>query len=115
MENEKYQQHQFYNTNDLSLSEKRVILREAKEKCFKWWVDDLPGMARRKIEMSFKDILKKLDSSCHFVIIHRKGYSDPWFLEIGFTTMKEKTYYLWICCDEEHIPFFIKKYKLKPK
>ena len=65
--------------------------------------------------MSFEDILKKLDSSCHFFIIHRRGHSTPPFLEIGFKTMKERTYFLWIRCSDEHVSFFVDKYLLKLK
>jgi len=118
----KYYPDIFYNTSSLLMGEKRIILHEAKEKCFNWRVDDQPSWTRREIKMPFANILKKLKKSCHFVIIHRRGYdnwkkdhySHHWCLEIGFSeTRGTNHHFLWILCEEEHLSHFIKKYNLK--
>lgn len=109
------------------------ILRDAKEKSFRWWIDHLPGMARERIDMPFEEVLKYLhiEKPVHFVIIHRRGWegfkpdnSNEWCLEIGFCTLARKNkldttkidiqgdLYLWILLDESHLDYFIKEYNL---
>jgi len=110
------------------------ICRDAKDKCFNWWVDHQPGWTRKKIEMDFDEVLKYLyTEKIHFSIIHRRGYEswntedswDKWHLEIGFCTMARKNtlpttdidikgdLFLWIELNEQYIPYFIEKYKLE--
>jgi IS4 transposase len=109
----------FYHTKQLSIKRKKELLNEAKEKCFRWSVDKNELWVRVPVEMSWEDILAKLDKSCHFVFIHRKGYEedqhggDRWLLEIGFSTMAGvPDYYLWVDLDEKEIPYFVEKYQL---
>ena len=122
-----YSQHVFYTSKSLGLKKKKAILEDAYQKCYEWWVDELDcsiSYTRRKIEMSFVEIMKMLDKKSHFVIIHRRGFTpedqnniqDPyrWYLEIGFCTMvPEVNHYLWIQCEQDLLPYFIEKYKLK--
>ena len=121
-----YEQDIFYETRTLSIEQKKDLLLFAKENSTKWWVDFLDARkswAREKIEMSFDDILLKLDQDCHFVFIHRRGFKTPkgkplsdceYTLEIGFSTMKgEPTYYLFIFCDEKNLSKFLTKYHLE--
>lgn len=112
----------FYKTSNLTVDEKIQLCKDGIEKSYKWWVDVLkPGkMAREKIDMSLNDILSKLDETCHFVIIHRRGYTSwnepdsifKWHLEIGFSTMYGVTNYLFIEVNESEIPYFVDKYRL---
>lgn len=109
------------------------ILRDAKDRCFKWWVDHLPTWQRQRIDMPFEEVLKYLhiEKPVHFVIIHRRGWEDfrpkdskEWCLEIGFCTLARKNklpttkidiqgdLYLWILLDESHLDYFIKEYNL---
>jgi len=114
----------FYRTEHLSLPQKEEICREAKERSYEWWVDELIRTQRQKIEMEFDEILKKLyeDDYLHFVIIQRRGYEnwkDPecffanhsWCGEIGFVA---NSFYLWIYMKTEELDYFIEKYKLTP-
>lgn len=114
----------FYNVSDFSLEKKEQLCREAKEKCYEWWVDELVGIQRQRIRMGFEEMMKKLYDKGfhHFVFIHRKGYEDwkdpkcswsnhSWCLEIGFVSGIN---YLWIYLKEEEIPYFVEKYNLKP-
>ena len=72
-------------------------------------------------KMNWEDIMAKLDKSCHFVFIHRKGYDEhgsevgsEWFLETGFCTMaKHPEYFLWVNCDQKEIPYFVEKYNFQ--
>jgi len=107
----------FYNTRHLTLAKKRKILKEAKNLSYDWWVDTRTdkSWSRQKIEMSFDDIMKKLDKECIFRIIHRwiDFKTEKPYLEIAFCTMKGMSYYLWICLDLTHLNYFIKNYHLK--
>jgi hypothetical protein len=121
---EDYEQDVFYNTQELTLEQKKEILEDARKLSFDWHVDVLDARkswARQKIEMSFEDILKKLDEYCHFVFIHRKGFlgasgkalSGEYQLEIGFSTIiGDPSYFLFIHCDEKKLSKFLKKYHL---
>lgn len=115
----------FYKIEHLSLEQKEEICREAKDRSYEWWTDELVGFKREKIEMEFDEMLEKLhnDDFHHFVIIERRGYEDwkdpeciwanhSWCGEIGFTS---GIYYLWIYMKTEELDFFIKKYNLKPR
>jgi hypothetical protein len=70
--------------------------------------------------MSFEDVMKKFDMSCHYVIIHRKGYEYKpqhemwkWKVEIGFSTMRgAPSYYLFLFLEESELAYFLEKYKL---
>jgi len=116
----------FYDTSTFTLSDKISICKWAKRRSFQFIVDELDctvSWCRKIVDMSFNDILKKLDDSSHFCIIHRKGYEYKknvgnrcWNLEISFRTMGKfdfKDYFLWIYCDEKYVPDIIKKFKLE--
>jgi len=107
----------FYDINNLALDKIIELLNEAKKISYDWWVDVLDvniSFARQKIEMSFKDVLKRIDDNTHFVFIHRKGHP-AWEhrLEIGFRTMEAKDHFLFIYVDKEKERYFIDKYGLK--
>lgn len=75
----KYERDIFYDHAHLSNKQKIELFYDAKEQSYEWWVDILDcekSIARQKIEMSFEDIIKKFGKGSHFVIIHRKGYSE---------------------------------------
>ncbi len=116
-----YENHIFYDVKHLSLKEKKKICVDAKKRCYDWRVDILDcnrSWRRQAVKMPFKEILKKLTNSCHFVIIHRRGYKNDifnkWYLEIGFCELSgNPEHFLWIFCEESEIDYFIKKYNLK--
>jgi hypothetical protein len=123
-----YHSHDFYIFDEMGLKQKRIILEDAYSKCYTWWVDKLDcsiSWSRQKTEISFDEIIKMLDKKCHFTIIHRRGFYPKdqnnkddysrWYLEFGFNTMTPISYYLWIKCEQELLPYFIEKYKLKLK
>ena len=97
--------HNFYPTQRLSLEQKKKICEWAKENSYKWCVDQLDcskSFMRQPVEMSFEDIMAKLDDTCHFVIIHRNLGSED-YLEVGFSTMVEQVdYFLWIFLDKKY-------------
>lgn len=105
----------FYKPHSLSLATRKKIIREAFEVNFEWWVDDCPGWTRRRIEMSFEDIMKKFDQECHFVVIERRGFDPNEYKgEVGFCTLKGNDHYLWIHLSVENLNEIVKKYQLKP-
>ena len=102
--------HTFYETSNLSLDEKLNLFRKAKEKCVHWWVDVLDcskSFARQRIEMSFDDILQKLNDDAYVTVIHRRNpVGTTEYLEIGFGTMTSLNYFLWVILDIEHLEEF---------
>ena len=106
----------FYDTIKLTLKQKNNLLIEAKKLSYEWWVEILDctkSFHRKKIEMLFDEILIKLTNKSHFVIIHRKINEE--MLEIGFSTMEDPSYFLWIYCHIEHLKYFIEKYNLNER
>lgn len=85
-----YQKRQ-YNTEGLTLSEKRELLLASKALCGHWWVDELDcskSLARKKIEMDFEQALEHLSESCHFCVIEREGFLNrEAYIEVGFSTI----------------------------
>ena len=116
----------FCNTDNRPLKQKIEILEWAKEHCFEWCVDILDcskSWARKRIEMSWEDIMKKFDEKAYLVVIHRRGYEnwkgkDPyrWCLEVGFRESNPgPEHFLWIYCDEKYVEEIRKKFKLTTK
>jgi len=122
-----YEQDIFYDIDELTLDQKRDLLKDAHKVCLSWNADVLDcrkSWSRETIEISFEDILKKLDDDSHFVFIHRKGFlgasGDPlpgeYQLEIGFRTMRnDPDYYLFIFCDQKKLSKFLTKYHLEKR
>lgn len=92
-----------YNTYNLTLLQKISILNRAKEKCIRWWVDELDcykSFHRRPIYMSFEDIMAKFDQQAIFNIVYRKIED---CIEISFRSthidVRDPEYFLWIVLD----------------
>jgi len=109
-----YQQDIFYKVDSLSLEKKKSILELAKKLSYEYHIDKLDcsiSWARRQIDMSFEEVMKKFGDSCHFVVILRKGFDCHENKgEIGFSTMTGIDYYLFIYLTEENLEKIIKKY-----
>ena len=110
----------FYNTKDLSFTQRIELLRDCKEVCYTWWIDKLDcsvSYARQRIDMSFGDIIAKFDNSAHFSVIDRKySPSDAIkYFEIGFRTMNTVDYFLWIWVGDEKMQDILRKYNLQPR
>ena len=113
--------HIFYNVKDLPLERKREILNRARELSYEVRVDKLDcsvSWGRRQIDMPYDDVMEKLDDECHFVVIHRRGYTrdgDREYGEIGFCTMRGVDYYLWINLTVSDLNTLINEFNLKPR
>jgi len=108
----------FYNTQELTLSQKTALINDCKEICFNWWVDKLEcseSVARQRIDMSFEEIMNKFNNSAHFVVIDRNFYpmDGKKHFEIGFSTMSSVDYFLFIWVEDEKMSSIIEKYNLK--
>lgn len=109
----------FYKVHNLSFVRRRNILKKAKSLAYDWRVDFRSyetKYIRKKVEMSFEDIMKKFNKDCHFVIIARDRdimTNEP-YLEIAFCTLTEPEYYLWLYLDLSHLTYFINTYDLIP-
>lgn len=123
----------FYETNHLSIDQKKKLLLDAKEKSYDWHVDKLDcnaSFARQKQKyFRFNKIIKMFEESKfkHFVFINRKGFVTPqkikklrmteFCIETGIRISDPNNvnidYFLFIYINEKHLEFFIKKYRLK--
>ena len=122
-----YFQDIFYTIDKLEVTEIKKLLQEAKDECNSWRVDILDcsiSTNRHTIEMSFENIMKRIDDNPHFIFIHRRGYDDwkgsefhkeAWCLEVGFTTLNSPSYFLWIHLPKEKIDYYVNKYNLEIK
>ena len=112
-----FKQHIHYNVRDLSLEEKRDLLKKAFDNKYNWWVDKLDcreSCARQKIDMSFDKIMEHLTEKAFVTLIHRMSHSkrDPDYLEIGFSSMESPIdYFLWIHVSLSKKEEFIKNIK----
>jgi hypothetical protein len=107
--------HLFYNTSKLSLKEKKYILEEAKRLSFRWWVDELDGIYRKKVDLSWTEIMAKIKSAISYTVILR-DYPDMEtkknYGEIGFTT--NDNFYLWIYVEDQNFEQILNQFHLKP-
>jgi hypothetical protein len=108
-----------YKTHKLSLEQKKNLLLDCKEKCYKWWVDILDcsvSAARQKVDMSFDEMLQKLNKKSFFTVIDRGTFYnwDTKHFEIGFSTITENPeYFLFILVKDEDFKDLKFKYGLK--
>ena len=112
-----YEQDIFYDIDKLPPDRIVKLLYETKEFSYNCWIDKLDAsvsFARQRIDMSFDEVLQRINESTHFVFIHRRGYPD-WEhrLEIGFRTMEAIDHFLFIHVDESKKQYFLDKYKLE--
>ena len=116
-----YQQDIFYlSCRDLTPDVWEKMCREALTKCYNWWIDYLPDLSRKRIDIDIEYMMNILyTDKILFNVIHRRSFDKC--LEIGFCTLDAKfikdghhsDVFLWILLDETHIPYFVEKYNLK--
>lgn len=104
----------------LSLKKKEQLLREAKDLSNKIFIDEKDERYKRvPSELSFEDMIKKMDKTSHYVFIERKvlPLAESPYLEVGFCTMGAPfpgDWFLFIYLDHSHLWHFVDKYKLTP-
>jgi hypothetical protein len=109
--------HVFYDIQKLKIADRKKIISDAFAVNDTWRVDELDcskSWRRQPIEMSFEDIMKKFDKSCHFTVIHRKDFSEE-YGEVGFCTMSDPSYFLWIYTSLANLETIIANHNLKVK
>ena len=115
----------FYNTDHLSVEDKKNLLRDAKNKSYNWHIDILDdSIARKMIKYArFEKYLKMIDDDTFFVFIVRGGFlnkiklSRKWnwnsfCIQTGVRTMTTPDYFIFINVDLKHFDYFKEKYKL---
>ena len=100
-------------------SKKKVsILEDAYKVAIDLHVDILDynvSFAKQRTEMSFAEVMKKFNNSCHFVVIQR-NYPKPGDRgEIGIRTMESPDYFLFIYLSVENLNKIVERYKLGEK
>lgn len=112
-----YQQDIFYKTQNLGLSEKKELLKYANELSYDTSVQQIQpkSFQRKRIDKTFEWFLTILKNSDHFVVIHRKGYNDPYYGEIGVRTMDMNDYFLYINVTEEDLQKIVNKFNLESR
>ena len=111
--------HTFYNTEGLSLEQKKRILSDAKKLSTKWKVDKLDcsvSWQRRPADITFAKAKQMLDDKSHFTIVNRSYDVTTNFGEIGFRHSAEGVdTFLWILLSIEDMETIVNKYNLTTK
>lgn len=105
----------FFNIHELSLKEKKELLNQAYEKSSSFWVDHLDcskSWSRVKVDMTYEEVVKKLEHSSHFTVILRKNPMGEVYGEVGFVS--NDSYYLWIILPEDKFMELVSDWNLKP-
>jgi len=118
----------FYNIDHKPIE----ILKDCYDKKFNWWTDKLDGLQRKRINMTFEEIMEKINKDTYFVFIHRYnvmfnpecaeknkdgklvnlfGMPEE-YIEAGF---RANGYFLWINVYIEYLDYFIDKYDLSER
>jgi hypothetical protein len=114
----KYHKDIFYDTSELSYSDRVSLLNDVYEICNDWWVEQLQGFARTEHPVdSFADAISILTKDSVLNVIHRRGYEDMpsifrnkgWSVEVSF---EEKDFYVWVYADQQHIETITQKYDI---
>ena len=109
----------FYDTQHLDSNERNALVDFIFRDGYRWHLDKLDGYQRKQIKEATKtDVLNALKDVWHFVVIHRRGYTDwqttpmfnhAWCIEIGFVT---DYVYFFGYADESLMPFLVNKFNL---
>lgn len=112
-----YQRDVFYNTRNLSFGQKKELLKFANELSHDTSIQQIQSgtYQRERIDKTFDWFLTIFEDRDHFVVIHRKGYEDPFYGEIGVRTMSMDDYFLYITITEEYLQKVVDKFKLNPQ
>jgi hypothetical protein len=106
----------FYDTDHLSIQEKAALLRDCKEVSYTWWADTLDcsvSIARQKYDCTFEEILAHLTQAALVVVIDRGTWHNPLgSFEVGFRSMGQVDYFLFIHVECSKMPPIIDKYHL---
>jgi len=101
----------FYSIERLSFEKRMELIKEALPLAETVFIDRIEGMQRQNVPGANPDhwlkTYPKHDSIFRF--IHRRGYDDVYRLQI---VVNEFIDFIWINLNEEHIPYFLEKYKL---
>ena len=112
-----------YNTNNLSMVEKRSLLIDCRDISYAWQADVLDcsiSYSRRYFDCTFDEILCYLNESAYVFVINRGIWNalvngNREHFEIGFRSMSSPIdYFLFIQVDSDKMPPILGKYKLMP-
>jgi len=108
----------FYKVSHLDLKTKNSIIQDSIDVCNEYQIDILDcnvSWARQRSDLTLDEIMEKLNDDCHFVFIEREDYfSKEKHGEVGFSTLKDPSYFLFIFMDIQELNKLKDKYNLKP-
>ena len=106
-----YQHDIFYDVEILPYEEILKLIDEAISYSYEVTVDKIVGWQRQvQPDVDPKEWIEKTMNEKSMVrFIHRRGYSDPWCVQLA---IREYGEFLWINMKEEHLKHFVDKYKL---
>jgi hypothetical protein len=115
----KHEQDIFYNLHGVPLERRIQLMERARSSAYELWVDKLDcreSWCRQLTGMSFEDVMKKFDMSCHTVAIHRRAHRPAdVYGEIGFCTMgAEPNYYLFMYVTSQSLIEIVNGFRLHP-
>lgn len=102
---------------DINLNHEQTIslFNESKEVCEHWWFDILDctkSIQRQRVDISFENALKYYtDKDIPSLILRRFDFNE--YFEVGFHTLGDPGYFLWIIVSLKKMKSLIKKYKLR--
>lgn len=104
-----------YETRDLTVEQQKDLCRKAHQICDRWWADELDcqkSFARQVIVVNFEEFLQKLEEKAFFHVVHRRSDVEN-HLEVGFRTMTDPDYFLWIIVKPEQITQIVEGLRAK--
>lgn len=108
----------FYKVSHLNLETKNSIIRDSIDVSTEYKIDILDcskSWARQRSDLTLDEIMMKLNDDSHFVFIERENYFTKKISgEVGFSTTKDPSYFLFIFMNIEELNKLKDKYNLKP-
>jgi len=104
----------FYRTNELTLKERKSLLKFAKENSIRWWVDEVDcnkSFERHNIKIPFDEVIKELKMASYLVIANRHNS----YGEIAFCSFDEPDHFVWINVSLDTLHDITKKFKLQKR
>ena len=108
----------FYKVGQLDLGTKMDIIMDSIDACYEYHIDILDcnvSWTRQRSDLTLNQMLLKLDDKSYFVFIEREDYfTKGKHGEVGFSTLKDPSHFLFIYMSVGDLNKLKDKYNLKP-